>query len=163
MASYQPSLGAHLLWCGVSVSALFGALWALGQIGLIYHHSRGPGLTILIYADVVRIGQTNWPTGFEPGIWTLDGLIKTSRVVASGPYYFQFARTPFSVPVWFPLLLSVPCTGWGWWIRRVNAQLHPRCDQCHYDRTGLSLVAPCPECGAPAINAHLPLTGRDRL
>ncbi len=64
----------------------------------------------------------------------------------------RWGFTQYSVPLWAPLLAMVGATTFVGWktarmLRRRGQTQRGQCSNCGYDRRGLAIDAPCPECG----------------
>ena len=149
---------AGLKWTLAGASLLVAALclltgWLIGQ--WVYPAS-GPTLSVAMAGETVVVNAFTTPIapGTAPSqIWWGTGPVQWN-------YWFQFRRTPSVTQLVIPMWPLAAATGIGalllWWSERPERRRRlGQCAACGYDRRGLAVAAPCPECGAVARSVDL--------
>lgn len=141
-----------LKWGGPVVAVLLAVVWWMS--GKWYAAYIWPGDWVFRVERGVS-GVAHWPgeaklyTGFAPPVWY---LVPTKSTPFLWWFYAKWEpdHQSASVPLWFPFVIVVGLSAAVWrrdWLAKRRALLG-HCVKCHYDRRGLAVAAPCPECGA---------------
>ncbi len=147
-----PRIRKTIKWVGVVVMVLLIVAWlGSGRWWIAIGNSTGGVLTlesgrlnVLIRAEISSYTST-------PGLSLTAHDYRLSWTFESrhqGDFFY-------CIPLWSFVLVAGIMT-WGlWWYdalaSRCDRLSQIRCPTCNYDRKGISLNAPCPECGYSII------------
>lgn len=150
----HPRIRKTVKWGGLAVTVLLVGVWVgTGWVSATWLSREGTGFSF--YTGRLGLGFGVWrdnPTGerhlrLACDAWMMQWSFETDT---------RGSGWVLAIPLWAPACLALMATAVAW---RVDARARRReqphlCSKCGYDRTGLAVGSPCPECGssAPAVN-----------
>lgn len=138
-------------WGGVVLCALCVAVWITGELRWFGWWNGGEGIR-LTAGGVEVIWAPAWRDHWHgPGFfWKRSPPGRTDWAFS---FWFLGSGTRgfmVFIPLWIPVLVTGLAGSFAWYLDRAADRRirNGACPKCDYDRRGLALGAPCPECGA---------------
>ncbi len=149
----HPRITKTVKWGGAALTVLLLAAWiASGWWTFGWLNRAAAGVSF--YRGHTVIAFQNVPPSPElsnsPG-WVLQRRNEAFR------WWFMGGRANFGwvffIPTWSLAAATLLITALAWRLDRLAwYKDHPHiCTKCHYDRTGLAVGVPCPECGTMSV------------
>jgi hypothetical protein len=142
-----PRIRKTVKWSGVLTCAL-AALWVGSWFGYV-QRNFADGWWAAIASGYVIVEKMDAQSVLPGEIGWRYGTGRMGIVWLPSAALFK-GRSWILMPVWVPLILVLALTiaAWRRDHRAVTRARLNHCPTCNYDRRGLPVTSPCPECGA---------------
>lgn len=131
-------------WTLIALGLLVGVIWSVSLFAGAYMDFQYHGLSV--FHGVVQYHWYHKPYDGEAGFYERFLSFYTYECdVIVWPEYFNRGYSYVNIPLW-PFALALILPG-AYLLYRARPVKPGQCSSCRYDRSGLSPVSPCPECG----------------
>ena len=146
-------------WGGLVLTALLLLVWNWSAWHYIVWYSSNNGV---VEVDSARLLVHSPPVGLP---WGPFAGVEKAWKPFSLEWGFEWSSSArgisFTVPLWFPFLLTLLATALAWWadLKYARCALAGNCPKCGYGRAGLPAAGLCPECGQGTQGSLMPEEG----
>ncbi len=150
----HPRIRKVVKWGGLALAIALVVAVAMSRTT---YHSAEHHSVRSVHSLTVTAGTLNYTTittpPLQPNLFDTIVWSKLPLPVPQLHWWFDWTRTRtytfVCIPLWPPALVCFAASALAWRLDTLTTrrERHGACPSCGYDRSGLALPAPCPECG----------------